>query len=116
METKSYESFENMVMKSFDTVSVRKERTIRVNEKPYVTKQMRKAMMRRSQLQNKVYYHGTEENTQAFNKQKNYCNRLYKRERRDFYNRLDLKNITDNIKFWDTMKPLFSDKGALETR
>ena len=113
METKSYESFEDMVMKSFDSVSVRKERAVRANEKPYVTKEMRKAIMRRSQLQKKVYYHGTEETTQAFNKQKNYCNRLYKRERRDFYNRLDLKKITDNIKFWDTMNPLFSDKGGM---
>ena len=70
MEFKSYESFENMVMRSFDTVSAKKERTVRANEKPYVTKEMRKAVMLRSQLQNKVYYHGTEENTQAFNKQK----------------------------------------------
>ena len=116
METKSYESFENMVMKSFDSVSVRKERAVRANEKPYVTKEMRKAIMRRSQLQKKVYYHGTEETTQAFNKQKNYCNRLYKRERRDFYNRLDLKKITDNITFWDTMKPLFSDKGGIRDK
>ena len=116
IETKTYESFENMVMKSFDTVSAKKERTVRANEKPYVTKEMRKAIMLRSQLQNKVYYYGTEENTQAFNKQKNYCNRLYKRERRDFYNRLDLKNITDNIKFWDTMKPLFSDKGGIRDK
>ena len=116
METKSYESFEDMVMKSFDSVSVRKERALRANEKPYVTKEMRKAIMRRSQLQKKVYYHGTEENKQAFNKQKNYCNRLYKRERRDFYNRLDLKKITDNIKFWDTMKPLFSDKGGIRDK
>ena len=68
METKSYESFENMVMKSFDTVSAKKERTVRANEKPYVTKEIRKAIMLRSQLQNKVYYYGTEENTQAFNK------------------------------------------------
>ena len=61
----------------------------------------------------KVYYHETEEYTQTFNKQKKYCNRLYKRGRKDFYNRLDLKNITDNIKFWDTVKPLFSDKGGI---
>ena len=47
---------------------------------------------------------------------KNYCNRLYKRERRDHYNKLDLKDITDNIKFWDTMKPLFSDKGGVREK
>ena len=29
---------------------------------------------------------------------------------------MDLKKITDNIKFWDTMKPLFSDKGGIRDK
>ena len=29
---------------------------------------------------------------------------------------MDLKNITDNIKFWDTVKPLFSDKGGIRDK
>lgn len=41
METKSYESFENMMMKSFDSVSARKECSVGANEKPYVTKEMK---------------------------------------------------------------------------
>ena len=27
-----------------------------------------------------------------------------------------MKDITDNIKFWDTMKPLFSDKGGVRDK
>ena len=72
--------------------------------------------MHRSFLQNRKFECNTEENKAAFKRQKNYCNRLYKRERRDHYNKLDLKNITDNIKFWDTMKPLFSDKGGVREK
>ena len=45
-------------------------------------------------------------------KQKNYCNRLYKRERKNYYSQLNLNNITDNKKFWHTMNPLFSNKGG----
>ena len=46
-----------------------------------------------------------------FKKQRNYCNRLYKRERKRFYENIDLTNITDHKKFWGTMKPFFTDKG-----
>ena len=72
--------------------------------------------MFRSQLENRKFKSGREEDKIAFKKQQNYCNRLYKKERKSFYNKLDLKNITDNIKFWDTMKPLFSDKGGVRDK
>ena len=116
MEEKKYENFQEAVMTSYDSVSSEKQRTLRANDKPYVTKEMRKAIMHRSLLQNRKFMCGTEESKAAFKRQKNYCNRLYKRERRDHYNKLDLKNITDNIKFWDTMKPLFSDKGGIREK
>ena len=54
----------------------------------------------------------TEENKQAFKKQKNFCNRLYKKERKKYYENLDLRKITDNKKFWNTVKPLLSNKGT----
>ena len=66
--------------------------------------------MKRSNLENKFYKYSTEVNRIAFKKQKNYCNRLYKRERRNYYSKLKLNNITDNKKFWNVMKPLFSDR------
>ena len=45
-----------------------------------------------------------------YKKQKNFCSRLCKKERRKFYSELDIKNITDNKLFWKTMKPFLSDK------
>ena len=30
--------------------------------------------------------------------------------KRDYYGNLDVKSITDNRKFWKTVKPLFSEK------
>ena len=43
---------------------------------------------------------------EIFKKHKNYCNRLYKRERKTFYNNIDLKNITDNNTYLPTL-PLY---------
>ena len=40
----------------------------------------------------------------------NFCSNLYKKERRIHYESLDMTNVTDNRKFWKTVKPLFSDK------
>ena len=68
--------------------------------------------MRRSYLQNKLYKNRTAENSKASKQQNNYCNRLYKRERRECYAQLDLKEVTDNKKFWKTVNPLFSNKGG----
>ena len=68
-----------------------KKKLIRANHKPYMTKALRKAIMRRSHLENKFYKNRTVENYREFKRQKNYCNRLYKRERRRYYSLLNLK-------------------------
>ena len=75
---------------------------------------MRKAIMLRSQMENRFYQYKTEEYRRALKKQRNYCNRLYKRERKRYYSKLNLNNINDNKKIWNTMKPLFSDKGGVK--
>ena len=46
-----------------------------------------------------------------YKKPKGYCSRLYKNERREYYAKLDLRNITDDKKFWKTIKPFLTNKG-----
>ena len=60
---------------------------------------MRKAIMKRSKLAIKFSNRPTDDNKKAFRKQKNFCNRLYKKERRKYYEKLDLQKITDSKKF-----------------
>ena len=88
-----------------------KKKVVRANEVPYMTKALRKAIANRSRLENRYYHDKTDESKIAYNKQNNYCSRLYKKVRKKFYTNLDMKCITDNKKFWKTMKPFFSDKG-----
>ena len=45
-----------------------------------------------------------------YKKHKNFCSKLYKKERKKFYSQLDIKNITDNKLFWKTMKSFLSEK------
>ena len=87
-----------------------KKRITRANEVPYMTKALRKAIANRSRLENGFYRDKTDVTKKAYKKQKNYCSRLYKKERKRYYTNLDVRNVTDNKKFWRTMKPFFSDK------
>ena len=43
---------------------------------------------------------------------KNYCSKLYKKERNRHYNNMNLTNLIDNRRFWKTVKPFLSDKGS----
>ena len=45
-----------------------------------------------------------------YRKQRNFCSKLYKKERKKYYNNLDLNDIADNKKFWKTVKPFLSNK------
>ena len=105
-----YISFERAFLDVLSHHAPWKQKGLRANNKPYVTKQLRKAIMHRSYLENKHYKYRTPVHWQANKKQNNYCNRLYKRERKRYYSNLNLSNITDNKKFWNTVKPLFSVK------
>ena len=75
-----------------------------------MTKALRKAIMKRSELESKCVKNKTSENLKSYKKQRNFCSKLYKKERKKSYERLDLNNATDNKKFWKTVKPFLSDK------
>ena len=75
-----------------------------------MTENLRKAIMKRCQLENKYISNFTVENRNKYKKHKNFCSKLYKKEREKFYSQLDIKNITDNKLFWKTMKLFLSEK------
>ena len=68
--------------------------------------------MRRSNLENVYFKKRTGKSLRAYKKQKNYCSRLYKRERKKFFNKLNPFFVNDNKLFWKTIKPFFSNKGS----
>ena len=105
-----YNVFDDTFNKVLDKHAPIKTKLLRANHKPYVTKAMRKAIMKRSELASKYRRSPTDENLNAWKKHKNYCSNLYKKERKNYYESLDMNNLTDNKKFWDTIKPIFSNK------
>ena len=59
--------------------------------------------MRRSQLEPKYLKTKTQTNFKLYKNYKNFCSKLYKRERRKYYEFFDMKNILDSKEFWKTM-------------
>ena len=106
----NYSSFET----TFDKVLIKhapiKKKYVRANDKPFITRALRKAVMLRTRLRNRYNKDQTVENWNKFRKHRNSCAKLFRREKRNYYNNLDISLVTDNKKFWKTVKPFFSDK------
>ena len=109
-KTLSYVEFEEIFLSVLNNHAHVKKKVVRANNMPYMKKIHRKAIMKRSALENKYYKSKSLEDKQAYKKQRNYSNRLFKREKRNYFNNLSLKEITDNKKFWKTVKPFLSNK------
>ena len=75
-----------------------------------MNKELHKAIMTRKLLLNKLRKFNCPENQLAYKRQSNYCVKLSKRSKKDFYNNLNVKIITDNKHFWKTIKSNFTDK------
>jgi exonuclease III len=107
-EEQGYFHFEMTFLRVLEKHAPMKQKVLRANDKPYMTKILRKAIMRRSTLKSKYLINKTDESFKEFKKQKNYTKRLAKRERTKYFANLDLNKYTDNIRFWNTVKPMFS--------
>ena len=107
----NYAEFEDVFLNVLEKHAPIKTKTVRANDKPFITKQLRKAMMKTARLQKKFWGNKTEENKKVYKKQKNFTNKLNKREKRKFVQNLDFSDPKQNKKFWETVKPFFSDKG-----
>ena len=53
-------------------------------------------------------------NWESYKKQRNFCANLLKKAKSEYFRNLNIKDLNDNKKFWQKIKPFFSDKD-LET-
>ena len=81
-----------------------------------MNKQLRKAIMTQTRLLNKYRKDNSAGNLFTYKKQRNLCVKLLRKSRKVFNNNLNAKRITDNRKFWQTIKPNFTDKTVKDER
>ena len=75
-EIKEYERFETIFLNVLNKHAPYKNKILRANQQPYITKTLRKAIMKRSELERKYYKNSSPENNKAYRKQKNFCSKL----------------------------------------
>ena len=88
-----------------------KQKHVRANNSPFINKTILKAIMKRTRLKNKFIKYRCERNKRAYNAQRNLCVSLVRKAKKEYFDNLDLRNVTDNKKLWETVKPFFTDKG-----
>ena len=88
-----------------------KKRELKANHASHVSTSMLKAIMRRSCLENVYFKKRTDKSLRAYKKQKTSCSRLYKKECKKFFNKLNPFFVNDKL-FWKMIKPFFSNKGS----
>ena len=74
-----------------------------------MTKDLRKAIITRSWLKNAFNKKRTKQNWEKYKKQRNFVVKLLRRTKYEYFNKIIIKNLTDNKTFWKTIKPYFNN-------
>ena len=69
-----------------------------------------KAIVKSSKLQNKYFRERTNEEKSLYNKKRNLCVSILRKNKRYYFGNLINKIVPNNRKFWKTLRPLFSEK------
>ena len=75
-----------------------------------MNKTLRKAIMTRSMLKRRYNLDRTTINFEKYKKQLNIYVNLLRKSKKQYFNNTDVKNLTDNKKFWKIIRPKFSNK------
>ena len=103
-----YFSFENIFDRTLSKHAPLKTKVLRGNNLPYVNKNLRKAIMCRSNLKKRANLSGKPEDMARFKKQRNFVVNLNRKLKKSFFARTS--NSPKN--FWKAIKPYFGGKGS----
>ena len=105
----NFELFQTLALETLNKHAPVKEKHVRNNQAPFISKEIRKAIMTCTRLLNKFRKEKTRESKDAYNKQRNYCVGIIRKTKKDFYNNLNVKSITDKIKINRLNNHIFSE-------
>ena len=109
MNNSSFIELKAIFMELLNKVAPQKTKYLRANYSKFMTKELSKAIMLRTKLRNQFLKTRTSAKLK-YNKQRNLCVSLLRKTKRNYYENLNLNDISDNKKFWTTVKPLFCNK------
>ena len=87
-----------------------KKKIMRFNNNPFRLKALRQTIVHRSKVKNIYNKYRTEDNWANYKKQRNFSVNLLRKTKAEYFQKLNLKDLSDNRKFWKTINPFFSNK------
>ena len=115
-DSPSLDLYVDICIRALDIYNPRKKKYLRANNSPFINKAISKVVMDCTRLRNMFLKNRSAENKLVYNGQKIYCVSLTHKSKRDYYNNLDNRNVTDEKLFWKTVKSFFSDKGPIRQK
>ena len=79
-----YENFNYVVEGVLNNHVPLKKKYLRANDAPFMTKTLRKAILLRSQIRNRLNRHNTSENWNAFKRQRNRCVKILRQAKTSY--------------------------------
>ena len=101
----TYDEFDDVIKQALDKHAPIKTAIHRGNNKPHINKEMRKAIMKRTRLENIANKTKNQDDFQKYKAQRNLVVKMNRREKRQFYDSLDPTVIGKDKHFWKTFKP-----------
>ena len=110
-----YQHFLNIFIDILNKHAPMKQKYLRANQGRFMTKDLHKAIMKRFRFRSKFLRNRTDISRDEYKKQRHVCVSLLKKAKKDYFANLDIKSVTDNKNFWETVKTLFSNKVKART-
>ena len=110
LDEKRLDAFSEICSDVLDKHAPQRKRYLRSNHKPFMNNEISKAIMTRTRLRNRFLKNRSNRNRDLFRQQRNSCVSLLRKSKKDYFSNLNEKQITDNKRFWKTVKPFLSNK------
>ena len=105
-----FESFQFAFKVILNQFAPLKQKPIRNSNQPFMTKTLCKAIMKRSKLRNEFNEDKNIENWSEYKRQRKFCSNLLKQSKKCHFDSLNVNDVTENKKFWKTIKPFLTEK------
>ena len=110
LDEKGLDAFSEICTDVLDKHAPQRKRYLRSNHKPFMNNQISKAIMTKTRLRNRFLKNRSNGSRDPFRKRRNLCVGLLRKSKKDYFSKLNEKQITDNKLFWKTVKQFLSNK------
>ena len=109
----NYDILTDNVRALIDKHAPLKSMKVRGNNKPFVTKELRSAIMKRSRLRTRYNKWKSRENYVLYRLSKKECDRLTEAAKTQYFRNATENGTMTNKEFWKVMKPALTNKGII---